>query len=747
MITLEMWTSYFAELFNVDTAGTNIGLVVPQIMGEHREVAHDWLSHPLSEEEIYRTLSTLRRGSAPGLDGIACEWVRYGAYDERSPLVVSLTSVFNKVLTGAYPIQWAASALVPVPKGKGVSTDRDNYRGIAVGSAFGKIFSLCLLDRLDDWAEQFELRAEGQYGFRKERGTIEASFVLNTLIDEYRNIKRPLYVAFVDFRKAYDGISRDALWECLSRLGVCDSYLRVLKAMYDIVALRVRSNGNMGPEFSSRVGVKQGDPLSPLLFGLFIDRIEAFLRTEMPHVGAKLRGLIIQLLLYADDLTLLADSPRELQQLLDALLRFSTAVGLTVNIKKSEIVIYNKEFHTSQQSFVFNYNGQPLEVRDSFVYLGSLLCDGTTDYRAKNAFEYRMMKAKRALFLMQGRCQTLGIHNVDTRLHLLDSLVMSVLNSGCEVWCPMLLNDITILEDHQCEKWHRSALKHILGLPKSTTTYVLMEELDRLPVAFVWMKLALGFWNRVVQKNEDDYAYVAMSAALDSNNGWVKRMSRALARWGVFNIMDTMEKVDVEDVMDKVVKTWKSKTYIPDCTLQIREIPEEISKGFKTLKYIRWFSVHPDVAKHTKFTSMLHRFDHINVVAKFRMGCHWLKCEERVVDRIKIPRSQRLCTLCDFHKCEDEMHIFECPFYNDIRLKFQQLFKHICCDNYQNNNMTIWSWNFSDDNFRQFMNGYQDPSFWLDLAFFLIACRKKRKAGLRALAAQNSLSSSSLDEA
>ncbi len=61
--------------------------------------------------------------------------------------------------------------------------------------------------------------------------------------------------------------------------------------------------------------------------------------------------------------------------------------------------------------------------------------------------------------------------------------------------------------------------------------------------------------------------------------------------------------------------------------------------------------------------------------------------------------------------------------------------------------MTIWSWNFSDDNFRQFMNGYQDPSFWLDLAFFLIACRKKRKAGLRALAAQNSLSSSSLDEA
>ena len=90
------------------------------------------------------------------------------------------------------------------------------------------------------------------------------------------------------------------------------------------------------------------------------------------------------------------------------------------------------------------------------------------------------------------------------------------------------------------------------------------------------------------------------------------------------------------------------------------------------------------------------------------------------------------------------MHIFECPSYNDIRLKFQRLFKNLCCDNYQNNNMTVR--NFSDDNFRKFMNGYQDPSFWLDLAFFLIACRKKRREGLRALAVQNSLSSSILAE-
>jgi len=454
-------------------------------------------------------------------------------------------------------------------------------------------------------------------------------------------------------------------------------------------------------------------------------------------VGAKIRGLIIQLLLYADDLTLTAESPEELQLLLDALLKFSTAVGLTVSIKKSEIVIFGKEFYTGQHNYVFKYNDQYLEVTESFIYLGSFLCDGTTEARAKRAFEYRMAKAKRALFLMQGRCRTLGVHNVFTRIHLLDSLVMSVLNAGCEIWCPVFLNDTSIHDRHPCEKWHRAALKNIMGLPKTTTTYILMEELDRVPVAFAWMKLALGFWNRVVQKSEDDYAYVAMSATLQNNHGWIKHMRSALARWGVFHVMEELVEVDIEDISDRMTNYWKSKTFIPDCTMQIRDIPDEISKGFKTLKYIKWFAADPDCARHVKFTAALHRFDHINVVAKFRMGCHWLKCEKRVVAGREISRSQRMCELCEYNKCEDEMHIFECPFYNDIRLKFRHLFQHVCSDAFQNNDMTVWSWVFLDENFRIFMNGYQDPCFWLDLSHFLIACREKRKVGMRAITSVN----------
>ena len=145
----------------------------------------------------------------------------------------------------------------------------------------------------------------------------------------------------------------------------------------------------------------------------------------------------------------------------------------------------------------------------------------------------------------------------------------------------------------------------------------------------------------------------------------------------------------------------------------------------------------PCMVKQPKYISVLHKFEQINTIDKFRMGCHWLNCETtRKVDGICLPRSKRVCTLCDFNRCEDEMHIFECPFYTDLRLKYQSLFRHVCCVDFQDNDMVVWSMEFTDDKFRKFMNGHNDPAFWPDLAYYLIACRKKRQEGLRALAGQ-----------
>ena len=182
------------------------------------------------------------------------------------------------------------------------------------------------------------------------------------------------------------------------------------------------------------MGVKQGDPLSPLLFGLFIDRFEKFVASECPDIGAHMLDHLVQVLLYADDLVLFAESPADLQKLLNALHLFCIHNSMTVNIKKSEAVVFNNKFSLRNASLA--YDGSQLEIKPSFIYLGMLFdeADGM-----KGAGRRCINKGRAALYAMVRRCHELDIHNVYIKCHLFDSLVKPILTYGCEIWGPCLL--------------------------------------------------------------------------------------------------------------------------------------------------------------------------------------------------------------------------------------------------------------------------------------------------------------------
>jgi hypothetical protein len=137
------------------------------------------------------------------------------------------------------------------------------------------ILLLILESRISQWVETNDLCAKGQVGFRKDFRTIDKLFIFRTLTEQTRFQKKQLYTCFVDFEKAFDTVPRDLLWQVLEGLSISGRILECLRSMYrqDQACLHHPEEG-LTLTFLYRIGVKQGCPLSPLLFGLFIDGIE-----------------------------------------------------------------------------------------------------------------------------------------------------------------------------------------------------------------------------------------------------------------------------------------------------------------------------------------------------------------------------------------------------------------------------------------------------------------------------------------
>ena len=116
-----------------------------------------------------------------------------------------------------------------------------------------------------------------QAGFREKHSTMDHVFVLHHLIDFYRQRGKQVYCAYVDYSKAFDLVSRSALWLKLIKHGISGKILTVIKGMYADAKSCVRVSGKLSDFFQCTAGVRQGENLSPILFALYLNDFQQFL--------------------------------------------------------------------------------------------------------------------------------------------------------------------------------------------------------------------------------------------------------------------------------------------------------------------------------------------------------------------------------------------------------------------------------------------------------------------------------------
>lgn len=305
--------------------------------GLGNEMEYEELNNPFECEEIRKAINELKSGKAAGHDLLINELYIH-ACESMAPM---LTCLFNNVFSsGLFPRQWVDGIIIPLHK-KGCTSHVDNYRGITLLSTLGKLFTRVLNNRLSFWSETYNIISDVQGGFRKGRSTVDNIFILHSLINLFVNKGRRLYCTFIDFRKAFDYVSRDCLWYKLLSCGIRGNMYNVMHDMYREVKSVVKVIGNLSDSFQCYVGVRQGESLSPFLFSLFINDIEQ----EFTSKGADavcVADIQLFLLLYADDAVILSESREGLQEGLDIMHDYCVRWRLTVNTEKTKVVVFRK---------------------------------------------------------------------------------------------------------------------------------------------------------------------------------------------------------------------------------------------------------------------------------------------------------------------------------------------------------------------------------------------------------------------
>ena len=413
---------------------------------------------------------------------------------------------------------------------------------------------------------------------------------------------------------------------------------RVIRKMYKGTENCVIIGDDKTEFFKVEAGVRQGCVLSPILFSIYINGLAKQINRE--RKGITIGGNHISILMYADDIVLVADNRKDLQKLMDIVTNWGKKWRCTYNKTKSEVVVFGSN---KKEEGVWSLWGEEIAQEDWYKYLG-LDIKGN---RKWGKYKCRLLeKAKKRLAQTWGMGIQSGALTVRAAEKVWKAIVRPIVEYGAEVWG----------EEgwEEAEKLQREMGKRILGLNESTNNVVVLGELGWWTMKARRDMMRLRYWRKLLNMGQERLPRRAYE--------WeIRRKER---NWSTYT-EELLKELDLGEHWERQEVRERKK-----------EWNEKIRRRIQTREEAHWWRKVEESDKLRTYRTVKTKLiweEYLKIddekgrkeMAKIRSGTNELRIETGRYEDLR--EEERQCWFgCD--EIEDEEHfLMKCSMYEDIR--------------------------------------------------------------------------------
>ena len=427
------------------------------------------IAEPFTMEELTREMKTLKGGKSADCSGIVAEMLKCPS----EALSHALLELYNSLLLSQAlpPESWRRSTISVIFKDGDAQLPK-NYRPISILSILYKLFSRLLLGRVKPILERAQ--TADQAGFRAGFSCSDHLFCLAQLHEKAREWRQNLWIVTIDFMKAFDMINHSALLSSLRAQGLPNHYVELIEAFYSNQSATMKIDRESRP-FRILRGVRQGDPMSPVLFNAALEEVMRKCKAKWSTTGLGIRvdeqTERLTNLRFADDILLISPTLPQLTEMIGDLAMFASQLGLQVHPDKTKIlgnVLDTKRGTDAQRVAVGGLNIEVVPLAQSVKYLGRRFSFHNTNMiEVENRINGAWRKFNILKHILCNRRYPLP-----HRLRLFDAAITPSALYGSETWTLTrdLQHKLRKAQRHMIRLMLRSARRKIVSADGSDTS-------------------------------------------------------------------------------------------------------------------------------------------------------------------------------------------------------------------------------------------------------------------------------------